>query len=38
MVLIGFAPVVVEADHLARARGLLEAHCRARVMDSANGG
>ena len=31
MVLIGFAPVMVEPTHLARARALLEAHCRARV-------
>jgi DNA/RNA-binding domain of Phe-tRNA-synthetase-like protein len=27
MVLIGFAPVMVEAVHLVRARGLLEMHC-----------
>ena len=34
MVLIGFAPVVVEGAHLARARALLEAHCAGRVVDS----
>jgi DNA/RNA-binding domain of Phe-tRNA-synthetase-like protein len=34
MVLIGFAPVMVEAAHLVRARGLLEAYCNGRVMDS----
>ena len=34
MVLIGFAPVVVEAAHLARARGLLELHCKGQVVDS----
>ena len=33
MVLIGFAPVMVEATHLARAQALLEAHGAARVVD-----
>lgn len=33
MVLIGFAPVPVEAAHLERARALLEAHCAARIED-----
>ena len=32
MVLIGFAPVVVEPAHLARVRALLEAHCAGRVV------
>lgn len=31
MVMIGFAPVLVEAAHLDRARALLEAHCGAHV-------
>jgi DNA/RNA-binding domain of Phe-tRNA-synthetase-like protein len=31
VVLVGFAPVMVEPMHLTRARALLEAHCRARV-------
>jgi DNA/RNA-binding domain of Phe-tRNA-synthetase-like protein len=34
MVLIGFAPVVVEVVHLARAGTLLEAHCAGRVVAS----
>ncbi len=34
MVLIGFTPVMVETRQLARARGLLEAHCAGRVVDS----
>ena len=34
MVVIGLAPVMVEAVHLARARSLLEAHCTGRVMVS----
>jgi DNA/RNA-binding domain of Phe-tRNA-synthetase-like protein len=34
MVVIGLAPVIVEAVHLARARSLLEAHCAGRVMVS----
>ena len=34
MVLIGFAPVMAAAAHLARARGLLEVHCAGRVVDS----
>ena len=34
MVVIGLAPVMVEAAHLARARSLLEAHCAGRVMVS----
>lgn len=34
MVIIGFAPVMVEPAHLARARGLLEVYCTGRVVDS----
>jgi DNA/RNA-binding domain of Phe-tRNA-synthetase-like protein len=34
MVLISFAPAPVETAHLARARALLEAHCRGRVLDA----
>lgn len=34
MVLIGFAPVMVGAEHLLRARGLLEAHCTGLLLDS----
>ena len=33
MVVIGFAPVMVEGAHLARAQALLEAHCAGRVVD-----
>ena len=38
MVLIGFAPVVVEPAHLARAQALLEAHCSSRVVGSGEAG
>lgn len=34
MVVIGFAPVMVEPVHLARAQALLEAHCVGRVVAS----
>jgi DNA/RNA-binding domain of Phe-tRNA-synthetase-like protein len=34
MVMIGFAPVIVEPGHLARARALLAAHCSGRVVAS----
>jgi DNA/RNA-binding domain of Phe-tRNA-synthetase-like protein len=34
MVMIGFAPVIVEPGHLARARALLATHCSGRVVAS----
>lgn len=34
MVMIGFRPVVVEPEQLARAQALIEVHCRGRVVDA----